>query len=144
METTLAQRLRVARLNANLSQSEVAQAAGISGAALSMLESGKSKKMMAEALLKTASRCGVEPYWLGLGEGPMATKTSRARALRAADVVIAKLAGASVKHQGSMYDAVKRNPRYQKLERSLDAIAASRVHDEPRRSGRARRSKAKS
>ena len=64
---TLGDRLKVARENKNLSQQEVAERAGMSQPTYYKIESGKTKRTT--YLNDLARVLGVNPNWLGTGEG---------------------------------------------------------------------------
>lgn len=61
---TLGEHIRELRTTAGLSQAELGKAAGVTGSAVSQLESGLSKTPKAETLLKVAKALGVDPNQL--------------------------------------------------------------------------------
>lgn len=65
----LSQRLKAARKHANLTQKELADAAGVSQPVISQLESGASLKSV--HIAKLATTCKVDPLWLSEGAGEM-------------------------------------------------------------------------
>lgn len=65
----LSQRLKAARKHANLTQKELADAAGVSQPVISQLESGTSLKSV--HIAKLAITCKVDPLWLSEGTGEM-------------------------------------------------------------------------
>lgn len=62
--STLGEHIRKLRTGAGLSQAELGAAAGVTGSPVSQLESGLSKTLKAETLLKVASVLGVDPNQL--------------------------------------------------------------------------------
>ena len=72
--TTLAQRLKLSRSHANLTQKALADKAGIEQPAISQLETGKSMKSV--HLPAIAQACGVSIIWLATGSGGMTAETS--------------------------------------------------------------------
>ena len=64
---TLADRIRAARTQANMSQAQLAKLCGISQASLSELESGKSKSLKGNTLLRLARALGQPPEWFSEG-----------------------------------------------------------------------------
>ncbi|WNW11859.1 S24 family peptidase [Pseudomonas sp. DTU_2021_1001937_2_SI_NGA_ILE_001] len=64
----LKDRLKLARKNAGLSQSELAERAGIKQASVSEIERGLSRT--SGYLVKIAQICGVDPIWLAEGTAP--------------------------------------------------------------------------
>lgn len=69
--TTLAERLKLARSKAGLSQSKVAEAVGISQPTYQALESGKVQKT--SYMMEIANALQVSPNWLATGQGEMNT-----------------------------------------------------------------------
>lgn len=67
MKTTLAQRLKQARQNARLTQSELAKLVGISQAAIQKIETGKAAT--STRLIEISKALNVEPEWLSVGTG---------------------------------------------------------------------------
>jgi transcriptional regulator with XRE-family HTH domain len=65
---TFAQRLREARLAANLTQEQVAEHCGITDGAVSAWERGQAHKIAAETLFCVADMLRVDPRWLIVGE----------------------------------------------------------------------------
>ncbi len=65
------ERLLRARTAAQKTQEQVAQAAGISHAAINKAEAGKTKSMGAANLFAIADFLGVDARWLATGEGEM-------------------------------------------------------------------------
>ncbi|MCA4076438.1 helix-turn-helix domain-containing protein [Pseudomonas kurunegalensis] len=72
--TTLAQRMKIARSHANLTQKKLAETAGVEQPAISQLETGKSLKSAHIAAI--AKACGVSAIWLDKGIGGMTDDTS--------------------------------------------------------------------
>jgi len=66
---TLGDRIRHARLSANLTQEQLGAVAGISGSAINQLESGETKTMKPENLFKIARKLRKSAEWLVTGEG---------------------------------------------------------------------------
>ncbi len=69
MTDSIQSRLKHARKSANLSQAEVADAAGITQPAYSQLESGRTRK--GTSLIPIARALGVDAHWLTSGRGKM-------------------------------------------------------------------------
>lgn len=69
--TTLAQRIKLARSHARLTQKALADKAGVEQPAVSQLETGKSLK--SAHLPVIAQACGVNALWLATGQGDMIT-----------------------------------------------------------------------
>lgn len=67
--TTLAERLKLARSKAGLSQSKVAETVGISQPTYQALESGKVQKT--SYMMEIANALQVSPNWLATGQGEM-------------------------------------------------------------------------
>lgn len=65
----LNERVSLARLHAQLTQDQLARAAGVSQQAIQKLESGKSKD--SKKITQIAVACGVRPEWLANGQEPM-------------------------------------------------------------------------
>lgn len=65
----LKDRIKAARKHANLSQVQLAQAAGVTQTSISDLERGKSRAT--SFATQIASACGVNPSWLAEGQGEM-------------------------------------------------------------------------
>lgn len=68
---TLAERARAARMRTDYSPSELAGKAGIGRAAISKIESGKTKSMELKTAVAYQRLCGVSVEWLLTGKGPM-------------------------------------------------------------------------
>ncbi|BBM00468.1 helix-turn-helix domain-containing protein [Microbulbifer sp. GL-2] len=69
MTDSIQSRLKLARKAAKLSQTEVAEAAGITQPAYSQLESGRTRK--GTSLIPIARALGVDAHWLTSGRGKM-------------------------------------------------------------------------
>lgn len=67
--TTLAQRMKLARKHANLTQKALAERAGVEQPVISQLETGKN--LQSAHLAKFAHICGVSAIWLSDGVEPM-------------------------------------------------------------------------
>ncbi|WP_010216582.1 XRE family transcriptional regulator [Pseudomonas syringae group genomosp. 3] len=67
----LSERIKLARKEAHLTQSELAEKVGIAQTAISQLESGKT--LRSSYLLQIAQECGVNSLWLQTGEGDIHT-----------------------------------------------------------------------
>lgn len=67
--TTLAERMKLARAHAQLTQVQLARKTGIKQPTISDLESGKQKK--SAYTTQIAHACGVSPFWLATGRGDM-------------------------------------------------------------------------
>lgn len=72
--TTLAQRLKLARAHAKITQRKLAELAGVEQPAISQMESGKTLK--SAHLVALAKACGVNADWLATGTGQMASEPS--------------------------------------------------------------------
>lgn len=70
-EETIAARIRRARLAARLSTAELARRVHVSKAAAHQWETGETKGLRPENLIRVSDELGVEPRWLALGTGPM-------------------------------------------------------------------------
>ncbi|MBF0436974.1 MAG: LexA family transcriptional regulator [Magnetococcales bacterium] len=70
MNDTLAERIRLARKHADLTQKELADKVGISQTAVHKLEIGRSR--LSRKTVTIALTCGVDPIWLDTGRGEMA------------------------------------------------------------------------
>lgn len=68
METSLQDRLKSARKEANLSQQEIASRVGLTQSAYAKLETGVAQS--STLLPQIAFHFGVRPYWLATGKGP--------------------------------------------------------------------------
>lgn len=66
---TIGDRIRRSREANDLTQEEVGQAAGITGAAISQVESGNSKSLKAEHIFDIARKLNKDPEWLVTGKG---------------------------------------------------------------------------
>ncbi|WP_323842539.1 MULTISPECIES: helix-turn-helix transcriptional regulator [unclassified Moraxella] len=73
--TTLAERLKLARSKAGLSQSKVAEAVGISQPTYQALESGKVQKT--SYMMEIANALQVSPNWLATGQGEMPARENQ-------------------------------------------------------------------
>ncbi|WP_445394251.1 XRE family transcriptional regulator [Stenotrophomonas maltophilia] len=73
----LNERVSRAREHAQLTQAQLAKAAGVSQQAIQKLESGKSKD--SKKIAQIAIACGVRPEWLTTGEEPMVAAPMRVR-----------------------------------------------------------------
>ena len=71
----LGDRIKSAREHASLSQAELASQCGVAQQSLSKLESGKSKSLNGDALLRMARALGCSPDWLVDGDGASSTST---------------------------------------------------------------------
>lgn len=67
--STLGARLREARKNARLDQNELGEAVGITGAAISAIELGKTEDLSLNRIKALANETGVSPAWLAFGLG---------------------------------------------------------------------------
>lgn len=67
---TLAERLAVMRQQLGLRQEDLADAAGVSKAAVSQWERGETKNLKLDHLFKIADRLKVHARWLAIGQGP--------------------------------------------------------------------------
>ncbi|KAF1009522.1 MAG: putative HTH-type transcriptional regulator [Luteibacter sp.] len=74
---TIADRLRDARTSRKLRQGDLADAAGVTAAAISALEKGLTKSPTPETLFPLARRLGVSPEWLITGKGEREAGTSQ-------------------------------------------------------------------
>ncbi|QUE91230.1 helix-turn-helix domain-containing protein [Pseudomonas sp. SCA2728.1_7] len=72
--TTLAERMKLARKHANLTQKALAEKAGVEQPVISQLETGKNQQSV--HLAKFAHLCGVSAIWLSDGIGSMTDKLS--------------------------------------------------------------------
>lgn len=66
---TLGERIRQARLELKLTQEQLGSAAGISGSAITQIETGDTKTVKPENLFKIARKLGKSAEWLVTGEG---------------------------------------------------------------------------
>ena len=73
---TFAKRLREARLAAQLTQQQLADACGISDRTVSAWETGLAEGILAANLFSVADYMHVDPRWLATGEGPSAPQPS--------------------------------------------------------------------
>ncbi|HBD3031917.1 TPA: S24 family peptidase [Citrobacter koseri] len=69
MKTTLAERLKEARLSRGLTQQGLADLVGVSQAAIQKIEGGKAHQTT--KILEIAKALGANPEWLSSGRGPM-------------------------------------------------------------------------
>jgi transcriptional regulator with XRE-family HTH domain len=67
---TLAQRIKGTRIELGLSREDLADAAGVTVAAVQAWESGETKNLKHPHLFAVAKALNVNPEWLALGEGP--------------------------------------------------------------------------
>ncbi|MFP2504600.1 MULTISPECIES: XRE family transcriptional regulator [Buttiauxella] len=74
MKNTLAERLKMSRLQAGLSQKLLGEKVGISQAAIQKLENGSAKT--STKLIEIARVLGVRPEWLSEENGPMFSESS--------------------------------------------------------------------
>ena len=72
--TTLAERMKIARAHAKITQRKLAEIAGVEQPAISQMESGKTLK--SAHLVAIAKACGVSAEWLANGAGGMTAETS--------------------------------------------------------------------
>lgn len=72
--TTLAERMKIARAHAKITQRKLAEIAGVEQPAISQMESGKTLK--SAHLVAIAKACGVSAEWLASGAGGMTAETS--------------------------------------------------------------------
>ncbi len=68
-ESTLGQRLREARKRAGLDQNELGEAVGITGAAISAIELGKTEDLTLGRIKALANEMNVPATWLAFGVG---------------------------------------------------------------------------
>lgn len=73
--TTIGGRLRAAREEAGLNQSELARAVGVTRGAVSQWESGTVDNLRNQHLFAVCEAVGVNPKWLALGAGDRHTRT---------------------------------------------------------------------
>lgn len=66
----LGQRIKATRLELGLRQQDLAEAAGISTAAISQVENGDTKNLRLPHLFAIADALKVNPRWLAIGKGP--------------------------------------------------------------------------
>ena len=69
MLVTLAERIAARRKELGLRQEDLADAAGVSKAAVSQWETGQTKDVKLEHLFKIADKLKVQARWLALGQG---------------------------------------------------------------------------
>jgi phage repressor protein C with HTH and peptisase S24 domain len=74
LNVTLAERIKTARERAGMSKSDLARAVQVSPSAVLQWESGETKTVEGENLVKIAIATSVDPIWLGTGKGEMQTK----------------------------------------------------------------------
>lgn len=70
MDKTLAERLTARRQELGLRQADLAEVAGVSEAAVSQWENGKTKNLRLDHLFRIADALKVHARWLGVGQGP--------------------------------------------------------------------------
>jgi len=70
MKNTLAERIKLARTRAGLSQKKLGEAVGVSQAAIQKIEVGEART--STKLIEIANALGVKPEWLSFGAEPMA------------------------------------------------------------------------
>ncbi len=78
--STLGARLRQARKKADLDQNELGEAVGITGAAISAIELGKTEDLTLGRIKALAIETGVSPSWLAFGVGEIEITQSRGKA----------------------------------------------------------------
>ncbi|MCK9394188.1 MAG: helix-turn-helix transcriptional regulator [Methylobacter sp.] len=66
---TLAERIKTERIRQGMNQVELGQAVGVSKSSVNQWESGLTKKLVGDNLLKTAKALKVSPDWLSTGKG---------------------------------------------------------------------------
>ena len=66
----LGQRMKATRLELGLRQQDLADAAGVSTAAISQVENGDTKNLKLPHLFAIADAMKVNPRWLAIGKGP--------------------------------------------------------------------------
>lgn len=70
LNMTLQERLEYALKRAQMSQSGLAAAVGLTRGAVSLWLTGQTKQLDGTNLVKAAKALGIDPHWLGTGEGP--------------------------------------------------------------------------
>ena len=65
---TMGERIRGLRESRSLSQDQLGEIVGVSGAAISQWESGATKNIRPENFLRFCAHFGVDPYWVVWGE----------------------------------------------------------------------------
>ena len=73
---TLAERMRRSREEAGLTQHQLAQKAGISAAAIGLIETGDTRAVKSENAFPLARALNKNPEWLATGRGPESAHTS--------------------------------------------------------------------
>lgn len=74
---TKADRIKIARLNSDLTQQQLADLMDVTKAAVSSWETGKIQSLMDENILHLAEACQVNPDWLSSGRGDMYPSKSK-------------------------------------------------------------------
>lgn len=74
---TMGERIRGLRESRSLSQDQLGEIVGVSGAAISQWESGTTRNLRPENFLRFCAYFGVDPYWVvwGDAEGPNIPKS---------------------------------------------------------------------
>lgn len=74
---TLAERLKLALVEAGISQSELSRRVGVTRSAVSLWFGGSTTSLDGDNLLKTAEVLGISPLWLNTGRGKMRASPSK-------------------------------------------------------------------
>lgn len=74
--TSLAERIRDARIRAGLSQIELARACDVSPSLVCTVESGRTKSLRHSTLVQMAKVLQQSPEWLALGDGKAADRSA--------------------------------------------------------------------
>lgn len=101
---TLANRLKLARKNAKLTQSAIAERVGISQPTYQALESGKVEKTA--FLLQIASTLKVSATWLATGQGQMTTKPTIEALKSKADEIMGRTNGVEYTQPAHLYPVI--------------------------------------